>query len=180
MWLNIGCGPYPAPAPWVNVDVVRAHNIQPDILAPSWEPSSFGIDPSTVERVYLGHVLEHVAWPHVPTFLAQVRDLMASGGQVCVVGPDTNRTLQLWRDGSTDWSLVMAVLEDDTHYQSTPEMWDGARHAWNCYEARVVRALTDAGFEHVTPHPVVRDAPLVHWPVVAYTNWQCAAIGTAP
>lgn len=175
-WLNIGCGPFRAPEPWVNVDVVRIPGqIEPDLVADSWDPGSLPVKLGSVKRIYLGHVLEHVRWDRVHYFLWRCLGLLAPGGEIAVVGPDTNRMLQRWRDGLEPWGQVLAVLEDDVHAQQAPAEWDGARHQWNAYEARVVRALTAAGFVDVTAVPVTEEA-LARWPVASHAPHQCAVI----
>lgn len=182
-FLNIGCGPFRAPEPWINTDVVSIPgNVEPDIVVDSWEPGrvlDHGIEPYSVERLYLGHVLEHVRWDLVQQFLFECRALLIPGGRICVVGPDVNRNLQRWMAGLEPWDQVLAVLEDDVHQQQTPAEWDGARHQWNCYEDRVVRALTAAGFTDVEAVPVTPEG-LSGWPVVSYTQHQCAVVGRAP
>jgi hypothetical protein len=179
-WLNIGCGPFRAPEPWINTDVIRiSGNVEPDILMTSWRPAELAGTFEDVERIYLGHVLEHVRWEIVGDFLGECLELLAPGGRICVVGPDVNRNIQRYHAGQETWDQVIAVLEDDVHYQTTPADWDGARHAWNCYEGRVVRALAAAGFVDVTALPITEEA-LAGWPVVAHTLHQCAAVGTKP
>lgn len=175
-WLNIGCGPFRAPAPWLNVDVVHIPGqIEPDILADSWNPGTLPFKLGTVERIYLGHVLEHVRWDRVNWFLSQCRGLLAPGGEIAVVGPDINRMIQRWHEGLEPWGQVLAVLEDDVHQQQTPAEWDGARHQWNAYEGRVVRALGAAGFTEVRGVPV-DDNALGRWPVVSFAPHQCAVL----
>lgn len=180
-WLNIGCGPFRAPEPWVNTDVVRIEgNVEPDIVVSSWHPAVIrGYLSDDVERLYLGHVLEHVRWENVHDFLVECRELLVPGGKVCVVGPDVNRMIHRWRQGLEGWDQVLAVLEDDVHQQQTPAEWDGARHAWNTYEGRVVRALTTAGFVEVTALEVTPTA-LAGWPVVSHAAHQCAVEAVAP
>ena len=50
------------------------------------------------------------------------------------------------------------------------------RHCWNCYEDRVVRLLSDAGFDNVEAVAIDPEA-LAGWPVVAFTQHQCAVKG---
>ncbi len=177
--INIGCGPFPAPSPWINTDVIRIPgNVEPDVVMDSWHPSELSAL-GDVERIYLGHVLEHVRWELVHDFLVECRDLLVPGGRICVVGPDVNRNIQRWHAGQETWDQVLAVLEDDVHFQAIPAEWDGARHAWNCYEGRVVRALEAAGFAEVTALPITPEA-LAGWPVVAHTQHQCAVSAVKP
>lgn len=180
-WINLGCGPFRAPAPWVNLDVIENETTHPDLVVDPLRPFD-SFPRSTAHRIYLGHVLEHVPWPAVPDLLAQVRATLAPGGLVGVVGPDVLRTVERYRQGVDDWALVRAVLEDEHHYQhldGATDDWPEARHWWNCYEERVVRILEAAGFEQVTPQPITPEA-LADWPVVAHTLHQCAVTAVAP
>lgn len=180
VWLNIGCGPHRAPAPWVNTDVVRlSGHIEPDLVVD--DPWILPLADQPIERLYMGHLLEHLPWNRVHGFLEHCRTRLVSGGQLCVVGPDVRRTLELWKAGAAPDFLVEAVLEDDTSNPDTPGTWEGARHQWNCYESRVVQALTHVGFVAVTPRDMATPAPpLTDWPVVAYTSWQFAVTAVAP
>lgn len=183
MWLNIGCGPFSAPAPWVNTDVVRIHGlIEPDILVESPWPAELvkhGILNGSVERVYLGHVLEHVSWTYVHEFMQQLKQLCAPGAEVVVVGPDSKKVIEAFRTGDSLLDDVMAIIEDDLHYQNAPTQWDGARHCWNCYEERIVRMMTNCGLEGVEAVPMDQDS-LAGWPVVSFAPFQCAAKGRVP
>ncbi len=180
MWLNIGCGPFPAPAPWVNTDVASNGATTPDVLVTHDDPFPFEND--SAQRIYLGHVLEHVPWPKVGEFMDEVRRVLRPGGEVCVVGPDVFRTIERWHDGTETWEAITLQVEDDHDYQAwargeTP--WEGMRHCWNAYEARIVRLLERHGFADVTPLPVTEHA-LTGWPVVAYTQTQCAVRAVSP
>lgn len=179
MKVNVGCGPFPAPAPWVNTDVIEEPDTgtRPDIVVTWDDPLPF--PDGTLDAVYCGHVLEHVPWADVDGFLALVRAKLAPGGEIMVVGPDVVRTLQRWRDGDDPWELVESVLEHELSFQTAPVQWANARHHWNCREDRVVAALGRAGFEQVAALPVTPDA-LAGWPVVAFTQHQCAVRAVAP
>lgn len=189
MWLNIGCGPFLAPAPWTNLDVVTTDTIRPDIVVDDpLRPLDGYVN---VERVYMGHVLEHVPWPEVADFLVHVRERMAPGGELMVVCPDVFRVIRRWRDGldPEGWELVESILEGpwDRDYGDAPgyallerlPLWPYARHWWNAFEARVRFAVEQwGGFEKVEALPITEEA-LAGWPVVAHTQWQCAVRGVA-
>ena len=180
MNVNIGCGPHYA-AGWVNVD--RIHNpdlnIVPDIVNPTGRPLLLDIG-NDVERIYLGHVLEHVPWDHVAGFLGECLALLKPGGQCLVVGPDVFRTLRMWKNGQVPDTLMHAVLEGaDPQVDDIEARWDGARHQWNADQQRVAFQMRRAGFENVTEFPQVRDVP-DGWPIVSRVEWQSAVIGVAP
>jgi predicted SAM-dependent methyltransferase len=171
--INFGCGPHRAPAPWVNVDVIETDDIRPDIVIRQGERLDLTFGTGTADRVYLGHVLEHIPWPDVPEVLAGVHRTLRPGGLVCVVGPDVLSVIEQYRERVADLDLLLSTWEDAEHYQDSPESWDGARHWWNCYEQRIVDALVDAGFSEVAAQPNTPEA-LHGWPVVAFVPWQCA------
>lgn len=180
-WVNIGCGPFKAPEPWINTDVVSfPGNVEPDVLVKTPWPSELlkhGYSEGSLTRVYLGHVMEHIRWDRVPQFMEELKMMCADGAEVMIVGPDSNRVLQHWKNGIGTWDDVLAVLEDDYHYQTIPADWEGARHCWNSYEDRVVRILKDAGLSNVQAVPI-NAKDLAGWPVVSHVATQCAAKGT--
>ena len=179
MRLNLGCGPHYATG-WVNVDRVydETANIRPDIVNPTGRPLLLEVE--NVERIYLGHVLEHVRWEDVPSFLGECLALLEPGGQIMVVGPDIWNTLRMWRNGSVSDELVDAVLEGpDPQVEGVRVGWDGARHQWNAEQARVVYGLEAAGFQDVTAWASMAQVP-DGWPIVARAEWQSAVSAVAP
>ncbi len=188
MLLNVGCGPHYA-AGWVNTDVVETDLIRPDQVVQAGDP--FPFDKGTFERIYLGHVLEHVPWERLPVFLDEVRRVLKPGGWLMVVGPDTLRTLELYRTGGADIEQLMPVIEGPgawLHGQGyEPLRWGSDRHHWNCYEQRVVDVLTDAGFDEVTPYGIDGAGRLPEseiraagWPLVDGSPRQFAVHGRNP
>lgn len=176
MKLNIGCGEFYQHG-WVNADVVSFGPVKPDVLMEPYEPWPW--PDNVAEQVYLGHVLEHVPWEDVPAFVAEAVRVVIPGGPVVAVGPDWNRAVEEWHAGRRSWDWLLGVPEDDWHYQKVPPGSVGARHQWNCYEARLVRALQAGGLTEVHAVPV-QPGPLTGWPVVDYSPEQCGAMGKAP
>lgn len=135
----------------------------------------------------MGHLLEHVDWGHVTTFLAdRVTPALVDDGELAIVGPDVYRAIHGWHNGANDWDWVVATLEDcDAQFdlQGEPtdnatEGWPEARHKWNAYEDRVFRVVQLA-----LPDWNVRAVPIAEeylreYPVVAYTHYQCAVIAS--
>lgn len=182
MWVNLGCGPFRAREPWVNLDVVEDEHTRPDSVVDIDDPLREFKD---IDRLYCGHLIEHVPWDGVPGFLNYIYDHVADGGEVVFVAPDVHRTikryaLELDPEG---WSLVESVLEgpwgDPTprgYYEPRQEFTrPGGRHQWNCWEYRLVHALDQSNFPHVEAMAIDPEGPLGRWPVVAFTQWQCAA-----
>jgi hypothetical protein len=174
MQVNIGCGPFRAPSPWVNLDVVRIDgHIEPDIVVPSIWPETWGLTGAT--KVYMGHVLEHIQWELVPDFLRQVLDICVPGAEIAIVGPDIRKFVAKWKHGQLSWDDVMGALENHTSFQPAGE-WDGARHQWNCYEQRVLDVAVHAGVGAVEAVPV-NGSSLGAWPVTSYVDTQCCVLG---
>lgn len=165
LWINVGCGWWRAPDPWINTDVWENDDTHPDIVVSAENP--FPFPPKSVERAMLGHVLEHIPLPRVPTFLAELSDVLAPGAEVLVVCPDVYRTIRRWHDGAENWALVTSVLEHAAYPGTTD--WPEALHAWNCHEARLVEMMQLSGFDQVT----ALSSPPDGWPVVGWADWQC-------
>jgi len=175
--LNIGCGEHYAPG-WTNTDLIHhpVAGIRPDIITPVGEPLPFA--DGTASHIYVGHVLEHIPWDDVHGFLLDIGRVATTGAIVCVVGPDVRRALNQWKAGNLNEATMLdAILENESSYQSAG-MWPGARHQWNCHEARVLLALDHAG---LAGRPVPIDsAELDPWPVVSRIGWQFAILATNP
>lgn len=171
MLINVGCGPHLADRPWINVDLLGAE-VPADIYAVPGDRLPF--DDGCAAAVYAGHVLEHVPWDDVGGWLADVARVLAPGGRLCVVGPDVFRAIRAWHEGAEPWELVESVLEHDRP-QEDLGAWAGARHSWNCTEARVAAALRAAGFVHIQALPI-DGHELDGWPIVSRSPWQCAVV----
>jgi hypothetical protein len=180
MWLNVGCGTHRAPEPWWNVDTVlidgedvpRKDRVVPDQVIDPSGPLPF--DDGSCDRVFLGHVLEHVPWEAVPRFLLDVRRVASA--EVLIVGPDVYRCIESYRQGREPWSTLQSCLEHKD-YPDDMAAWPGAPHHWNCHEARVIEALNRTGWHAV---PVLDDALLGSWPVVGFTRrWQFAVLAVS-
>lgn len=190
-YLNIGCGPFRAPEPWWNIDVVRTEHreypTRPDEVVPRERSVVQLFGPRSCRRIYMGHLLEHVAWESVSNFLSErVAPALVDDGELAIVGPDVYRVIDMWHQGEESWEWVVAGLEDcDAQFDllgeptdNATEGWPEARHKWNCYEDRLERvvrlALPDFDVRAVPIHP----SSLGEYPVVAYTQFQCAVIAT--
>lgn len=172
-YVNVGCGPHRAPPPWTNLDCVRSDTIRPDLVVSAAFPLA-SFENESVDRVYLGHVLEHTPWDEVPAFLVEVSRVLKPGGLVVAVGPDVYRAIEQFRLGLLNWETAVATLEG-SHSSLTEgtTAWPQARHHWNCSQERLVYAMCLV-FGNVEALDVAED-DLHGWPVVSYTQWQCAA-----
>lgn len=178
MNLNVGCGRFRTDLKdWVNTDVIRLEGeIEPDVVVSPDEPLPFA--DASFDRIYMGHVLEHVPWTKVVPFLQLAAEKLVSGGKLLVVGPDVNRSLQMWHEGSESLEHLLTVLEDDLHTQETEVKWFGEHHYWNAYEARVLRALNAAGFKNAKALDIGNESLFAQWPVTSHARWQMAVIAT--
>lgn len=178
-WLNVGAGTHNAPSPWVNVDVTEQPDVHPDVIVEPGEPLPWG--DNTVERIFAGHVLEHMPWPDTLGYLLDLRRVLQPGGELLVVGPDVLRCIERYKHGLEPWEMIHSVLEyHDRNTGFETSDWPNARHWWNCWETRVLEVVEQAGFVDVTPIPppdgVYWADGIPGWPVVGWAPWQCAVL----
>lgn len=190
-YLNIGCGPFRAPEPWHNIDVVETNHAEyptrPDEVVPRDRSVVDLFGRASCRRIYMGHLLEHVAWEQVPTFLQlHVAPALTDDGELAIVGPDVYRVIEMYKNGQEGWAWVEACLEGpDAQFDlrgeptgDATEGWPEARHKWNAYEDRVQRvtqlALPDWSVRAVP----ISETYLGEYPVVAFTQFQCAVLAS--
>jgi SAM-dependent methyltransferase len=189
--LNAGCGTHYAKG-WVNTDVWDEDPATtPDIKVEAGEPYPFEDD--TFDAVYLGHVIEHIAWSLVPGFLSDMCRIAKPNAPILIVGPDVYRTIVRWSQGQEPWHMVESTLEhQDGNFQPDREheQWEAAAHHWNCHEARVIKLLEQCGLSAESYTERIPSAPdgkawydprvNLTWPVVGYHYWQFAVLTHAP
>lgn len=185
--LNAGCGTHYAEG-WVNVDIWEDDNTKPDVRAEAGKPYPFEDD--YFDAIYLGHVIEHIDWSDVPTFIMDMVRMAKPDAPILIVGPDVLKTIQLWKEGKEPWHMVLSTMEhQDVNWQPgrEHEWWDGATHHWNCHHERVVDMLEDLGLTDITD--VYNEIPNnpsgkqwhdpvtgITWPVVGKHHWQMAVL----
>lgn len=153
MRLNIGCGQHYADG-WTNIDL-HEDGPRPDVVA---SILALPFEDRSADRVYCGHVLEHVAVEDLPAALAEVRRVLSDDGLLMVVGPDVNLT-----------RIHAPVLLDAV--VSGGGRWPGDRHAWTATGELTAAYVAAAGF--ATAVLPVADVP-DEWPVVGRDPWQFA------
>lgn len=179
MKLNVGCGAFYADG-WVNTDVFEDSRIKPDYLVPT--TGKYPFDDSTFDAVYMGHVLEHIPWDAVPGFLNEMSRIANHDAVFMIVGPDSFRALDMWKQGELSIEMVSSILEhQDLNYQDIDpdSLRDGAPHMWNCHEKRVAKLLTHLGFcnvksEFETLLVNSEECEGISWPLVSGVQWQFA------
>lgn len=152
LWLNLGSGDLPANAPWVNVDQWQGNraDVTADVRDLPWSAGS-------VERIYCGHVLEHLEPDEVVVALREMRRVLAPGGEVCIVGPDYDRALV------ENDPVLLSVIRDGG------DRWPGDRHLWLSTETTAL-AFVALVFPNAEPVPIAEVGE--PWPVVSHVWWQ--------
>ena len=190
LWLNIGCGPHLAPAPWVNVDrnegdydpLFNNENgpRKPTVVANGWDlPYPDG----SCSRLYAGHLVEHLCLPNeVALACAEWRRVMAAGGEILLLAPDLVRIAEATYESKV-WDLFWGAHGRAGRGTPLAPAVPGARpgdcHQWSCSrEALLLLALWQfAGCEIVPIEPA--DIP-EDWPLVSRADWQAAVLVRCP
>lgn len=161
MRLNLGCGEFYAPD-WCNVDTYDGNQV--DLLA---DVTRLPLGDDSAERVYAGHVLEHLSAPDdVVVALREIRRVLEPGGILLAVGPDVRRGRELLRQG-----LIDEETEDGALHGAY--RWGTDVHLWPCHERRLAELMQEV-FTVIMPVPILRVSP--DWPVVSRAAWQCAVL----
>jgi hypothetical protein len=165
--LNVGSGPHYAPG-WWNIDVkpAQGHQAPDEVIDISELPR--GPHYRRFPRAYLGHVLEHLPWDHIPDLLGRVAGCVRHGGQLAIVGPCIQRAYELRQP----WSLIDAILADP---RGAGDPW---HHKWTPTEVLTLDAVTACpALTDVRAVPVATiDRP--DWPNPSTVAWQCAILAT--
>lgn len=161
--INVGCGEFRAGDGWINIDayVGEEGEPHPDIIA-SAEDLPFG--DKTVDRLYAGHVLEHIELDGVPAVLNEFRRVLKDGGGMLIVGPDLTRAEESFPD------LVEII-------RTGGKRWPGDAHLWESRESTMVDLLRIAGWD-VAPVDIAHVFLSDTWPITAGVPWQFAIFAT--
>ncbi len=155
MKLNIGCGEYPAVG-WTNLDIHR-DGPAPDLVGTIFD---IPVPDGSCEKVYCGHVLEHLPLADIPRGLDEVRRVLAPDGELLIVGPDLTRAEAHWPE------MVEVIKRGENR-------WSGDEHLWESREATVVDLL---GGWQVTALDVAAVGD--DWPLTSRIGWQFAVLAT--
>lgn len=181
--LNVGCGPHYADG-WINTDVYQDDLVKPDIIVS--RESRYPFDDCSFDAAYLGHVIEHIEWTQVASFISEISRIVKPGAPILIVGPDIKKTIDLYSSGDLDWDSTESILEHQHfNYQDSNKnsFWDGASHFWNCHYERVAMLLRSIGIEdiqnaseEIARHPLIDNwydvSNGIIWPIVAKVKWQ--------
>lgn len=186
--LNVGCGEFRAPPPWWNLDMFASppgtvHGTYPDRVVAAGEFPFTG-----VERLYLGHLLEHMDSPTVLAFLTGWAATLAPGAEVCVVGPDVNRALAAYKAGTLGLDELWQRMEPGAH-RGTVEHWvdyytrelflHPGYHRINCTPQRAHALLLATGYTGIR-EVAIGSRELDGWPLVGRSPDQFALLATHP
>jgi predicted SAM-dependent methyltransferase len=164
--LNVGCGNHYAEG-WVNVDIDHTDEVRPDVVADATKGLPFG--DGEAERIYLGHVLEHIEPLDALVALAECRRVLVSGGEMCVVGPDCDIADRLLATGSI-------TVGDHGAIVNGAGRWTHDVHLWRSTGARTEDFLRAAGF---VTHPItIAELVVSTWPLVSGVDWQFSVLAS--
>jgi predicted SAM-dependent methyltransferase len=158
LWVNLGCGPFPAPDPWQNVDAQEGlEGVQVTANVLDGLPYRDG----SVDRLYCGHVFEHMTYlDQLPRALAECKRVLAPDGVMMVVGPD------LWA------AITRFPHEVEGMWPKDPWGHNPALHSWPPTAPMQEAALLHAGWE--CEQVPIEDVDDDVWPVVSHIGWQFA------
>lgn len=167
MKINAGCGDYLADG-WLNLD---SNNPKADRRWDVTKGLPKGKEP--IERIYAGHVLEHLPHGDVAAVLRRWLDHPSVGPdtRLAVVGPDCDRGRAWVADGrmTAEEFTSLDKTEVDGYYEGSP-------HLWAATEAETVELVRAGGWT-----PAVVTLEELHadgWPVTSLIGWQFALLCT--
>lgn len=158
--LNIGSGPHYAEG-WVNLDLNTHEDWakQADVIASVYD---MPFENEEFDRVYMGHLLEHLVYDKIPEAIAEVRRVSKPGSEIMVVGP----CLELAKKtNQPTWLLKDIEAHGDTN--------SGFGHAWTPTESLTVDILKRSGLNNVKAVSI-STVTKPRWPNPTTAPWQCA------
>lgn len=164
--LNIGCGEFPAPSPWVNMDITSNDQVQPNLIGSLLDLPH---EVQGLERVYLGHVLEHLPREAIPSALEQLWKRCRPGAMAAAVGPDVIKAWELVITGQLDQETAIEAATGGCR-------WPGDKHLWACTEQEMVSMFRISGIK-LASTVWIGSRQLDPFPVTSRAEWQCAVIG---
>jgi SAM-dependent methyltransferase len=158
MRLNLASGPHPAPAPWINLDLLPQPGLQ--LRA---DVGRLPFPDQSADRIYAGHLLEHIPLTQLNRVLAEWHRVLRGGGELMIVGPDIDRAV---RQRQPQWLLESIIAHGE----------GAGGHAWTCSEGHLLHALRRYGWWPATPVDVAT-VRLPDWPNPApEAAWQVAIL----
>lgn len=175
--LNVGCGDY-AMRFWMNLDndpACRGVQIRQEALAYLSE-----CEPGQYDEIYAGHFLEHLAFPEAGRFIAECYRVLAPGGKLGLLVPDTRQIMFRWLHGMPDevewpagvWRPV-SDLDEVCHLFLFSDV-QTSPHRWAWCEETLARAMAIAGFDNLEPIDRFHDPriPVGEWYQCGLDGWK--------
>lgn len=170
--VNCGSGDFPMRA-FVNIDEDAS---KPAVMHMHVPPLPF--DTNSMEMVWGSHFLEHLSRDDATYFLAEAHRVLAPGGKLGLVVPDTREVMRRYVSNSID------AVEQVDGWHNVNDLEEVCRvflystiqespHRWSWDLPTLARAMTDAGFTNLQEIDRFRDIRLVQgvW-------FQCGLEGT--
>jgi hypothetical protein len=165
--LNLGCGEQYADG-WINVDHAGSPHRRDQTVDLTGE---LPWPEESIERIYAGHLLEHLTLDECHELLTKLYACMKPRGVLMVVGPDVNIAARLEAEGH-----VLEVPLDQLRFGAG--RWAGDVHLWECTHAQLVNLVADAGWNNVQALNIEDVHGL--WPVAFRgPRWQVAVYAEA-
>lgn len=160
--LNLGCGQYRAERGWLNIDHPSAYGV-PEIDADIYcDIVDLPFKDGVASRLYAGHVIEHFSEDDLYAAAVELDRVLEPGGTLMIVSPDMDRINAL--EDPEPW-LLEAMRTDN-------EGREGEHHKWQPTAKALVSFFTHEGWD--AKEVDLRSIQEDRWPLVAYTDWQCA------
>lgn len=154
--INVGCGEFPKPEPWENIDVSAiVANPQYRIV----RASAVDYDFTGATLVYAGHVVEHMTVPEAKTFFRRVRGAAEDNHQLIVTVSALDRAYHASIQGGLDINALQEFVFGGRR-------WCGDEHqsAWRVRD--LFLELEGAGYNKVGEwHDCPHLAAQVPWQV---------------
>lgn len=177
--LHVGSGPHYAPG-WTNLDLntyeawdpAHGGKGQPDVLGSVFDMHMF--EDETFDRLYCGHLLEHLEWDLVPDAIIEMKRVCKPDAVLCFVGPCAEKAIMTEQP---TWLL-----------NEIPRGWDqsdktGFPHLWTATTLLTKIALERGGLNNIEEVSITT-IRLPEWPNTApgvppmSGMWQCAFLAT--
>lgn len=156
--INVGCGEFPAPG-WLNLDAWH------DAADLRWNAVDGLPELERVDRIYAGHVLEHLPRGEVSAVLVRWREHpgVHAGTVLAVVGPDCDRAEAMHAAGELSAEELRGAVEGACR-------WPGDAHLWRSTGPATAELLAGAGWvaRRATLERIAADG----WPVTSLARWQ--------
>lgn len=161
MNLHVGSGTHPSDIPgWVDLDLCVNAETRPTVAGSAFK---MPFPDGTFDRIYMGHLLEHLRWEdELLEGLEEVRRVARPGAEVMTVGPAMEKAVAT---GQPAWLLDAIISEAPAK--------DSSGHQWVATEGLTVRALERGGMKNVRAVDVATIMK-PQWPNVSQAPWQCA------